>query len=69
MNKNLSLSIEAVPACDGEIVCNVSDLTAQHKRVLRMQFKEFVHHIEDAEEGFGVAEQVILTTVREQRVA
>jgi len=67
MNERTSASPKA-PANDC-IVCSIDGIPSPVKRMLRMQFKEFVHHIEDAEEGLGVTDQLIRTTIREQRVA
>ena len=34
-----------------EVVCSVADLQHQMRRMLRVQWKEFVHSIEDVEIG------------------
>lgn len=33
----------------GEHVCNLADLPLDLRRVLTIQFKEFIHHIEDVQ--------------------
>jgi hypothetical protein len=64
MNENISTTP------DDCVVVSVNQIALPIKRMLRMQFKEFVHHIEDAEDGFTVTDQLIrTTTVLNQRVA
>jgi hypothetical protein len=68
MNEEMSATPQA-PTSNGAVV-RVNDMALPLKRMLRMQFKEFVHHIEDAENGLAVTDQLIRTsTIFERRVA
>jgi hypothetical protein len=68
MNEKISAAPQA-PTSDVAVL-SVHDIALPIRRMLRMQFKEFVHYIEDAEDGFAVTDQLIRTsTILEQRVA
>jgi hypothetical protein len=68
MNERISATPQAPTSNNAAL--SVNDIALPIKRMLRMQLKEFVHHIEDAEDGFAVTDQLIRTsTILERRIA
>lgn len=47
---------------DKQQVCELSQLSHDLRRMLRVQVREFVHYIEDAEDGLGSTSSVIVVS-------